>query len=1252
MDLYRHLHSEGLYIIRSPGDGHCFLHALSTAFLHQLGTTMDLHTIKSSIFTETVTKAEYYAQFLVNGKMLLHYLHQYIVNKCYNTPLGDLLPLIIANALSVKLTILNQYRDTFQFINVSPPHEETTITLTLHRRDEHYNGVAYKSGPKRSPLDSSVIHRQQPRPVVNQSSPASSSTLEPDHGDNINQCPQAPSSYHDLSRNVDHSKIVYQIPHGSGAIHRQQPRPVDSHSGRRAITYSSERLRLQQPATTRVSRHTRKKLFACGIWKPHSAPYDSVDGVNPKNLTSVKKSSADHLIIGCVNARSIRNKTCDFHDNIVEDKYDICLVTETWMSQEDTVLQIEATPPGYTFQHLPRSDRPGGGVGLISSQNFKPQQTPSPTKWKSFEHCEWSLSCGTHKLLVVVVYRPPYSENNKFTVNDFLTEFSSYMESVITTPQKLLIGGDFNIHLENKSSPDSLKFSELLDTLNLKNHVWSPTLEKGHTLDLLITRDSDDIILYQPEIRNFLSDHAFVKAYMKINKPTAASKVIKFRRTKNIDMDDFKKDIKKSKLNDMESLLTSEKADLYDRTLSELLDTHAPLIEKNIKIKRTSPWYNNELRSIKRKKRKLERAWKKSRTPEDHHKFKEARSDYIKRCNEVKRIYYSNEIQKCGNDQSKLFKLIKHLTVGAESTLYPPDRTDQQLCEDFALFFIEKIDKIMNDIEDIIGSEDIPEMCHYSKGTSVDHHLRDFEILSTDAVMKLISKSKTKSSLLDPIPTALLKQCLDVLIEPITNIINSSLREGVFPQNWKTAIVTPLLKKTGLELIFKNFRPVSNLSYISKLVEKAGLSQYVTYLKKIDRFSSLNSAYKEKHSTETLLTKIHSDIINNMDSQKVTLLVLLDLSAAFDTVSLDILTDIFKSRFNISGNVLSWFRSYLQKRDQRVIINNIISSSHELKYGVPQGSCAGPVVFLGYLCSLYDIIKKHLPTVQIGGYADDHQLYLSYKPGDEKSETDAVKSLCACISEVRNWMLSHRLKINDTKTEFLLLGTQQQLCKVNIEEVQVGNSFVKPVQSLRNLGVVFDQNLNMSSHVNQICQKGHHQLKRIRQIRKYLDKPATEKLIHAFVTSNIDYCNALLYGAPKNVIGKLQKLQNSAAKVVSGARKYDHVTPILKELHWLPVPYRISFKIALLTYKCLNNMAPPYLKELIKVYEPQRNLRSSGQLKLVTPMCKTKTGTCAFTSSAPQVWNEIPEHFKKLDLNNFKKQLKTHYFKKAFPSDD
>ena len=1002
---------------------------------------------------------------------------------------------------------------------------------------------------------------------------------------------------------------------------------------------------LKETRLLRPGKRTKRGKRA-GVIKVRN--YDIITGSNQKNLKTVRITSCtpNVVTIGCVNVRSIRNKAIDLCENIICDGYDICLITETWLDCDESVLQVEATPAGYCFDHLPRSDRRGGGVGLICRKDMKPQKQ-QVLNMRSFEYCEWVLKHQSVQYLIVVVYRPPYTQHNKMTIGDFIEEFSNYLETIVMTTYKLIIGGDFNIHMEDACNTDTNKFIDLLNGFNLKNHVWSSTHERGHTLDLFITRNHDNIIVQEPEIMSFISDHAFVRARTTILRSNCDEKEISFRRMKSIDINKFKNDILSSDLGNMSGKSVAEMAKTYDKTLSNLLDAHAPLITKTIRIKSDSPWYNQGLRMLKRKKRKAERSWRQSHTVGDFDIFKKARAEYIKKCADAKTDYYSDKIMKCGGDQKQLYRLIGNLTEGERNVIYPDSTDNLTLSNDFAKYFITKIENIMSDIITIIESEDLNDTYNYEPASN-EIQMLNFSPLTTDQVKKIIISSKSKSSRLDPIPTTLLKDCLDVLITPITNIVNASLENGVFPDNWKSALVVPLMKKTGLDPIFKNYRPVSNLTFVSKIIEKAGLAQYVDHLDNIGMSTSDNSAYKCHHSTETLLVKIFSDIVNNIDNKKVSMLVLLDLSAAFDTVNLSILSTIFTHRFDIHGNALNWFHSYLQNRNMRILIDNIISDYHQIEYGVPQGSCIGPVVFLGYLSSLYDLIKEHLPEVHVGGYADDHQLYIAYNPGDSISEQIALNRIQSCISDVRKWMLTHRLKINDLKTEFMIVGSKHQLEKVNIEEITVGTCKIKPVDCLKNLGVIFDQNLQMTNQINSICKRGYFQLRRIKQIRKYLDDSATESLIHSFVTSNIDYCNALLYEAPKSAIIKLQKLQNAAARVVCKARKFDHVSPILEKLHWLPVSHRITFKIALLTHRCVNKVAPDYLCDLIEVVQPTRVLRSNNTITLKIPRCKTQMGKRAFTSAAPAVWNSLPSEIRSLDFHIFKQRLKTLLFQKAY----
>ena len=339
----------------------------------------------------------------------------------------------------------------------------------------------------------------------------------------------------------------------------------------------------------------------------------------------------------------------------------------------------------------------------------------------------------------------------------------------------------------------------------------------------------------------------------------------------------------------------------------------------------------------------------------------------------------------------------------------------------------------------------------------------------------------------------------------------------------------------------------------------------------------------------------------NLDNNKLTLMVLLDLSAAFDTVNLQTLIEIFKNRFNITGTALKLIQSYLTGRSQTVFINNTHSYRLPSEQGMPQGSCFGPFAFLIYISELYDTTSHH--QISIEGYADDHQIYITFNPQSDSHE-QAIRSMESCINSVRKYMLNNQLKINDDKTEIIVIGNKNQLDKIRNRHIRVDTASVTPSNSVRNLGFQFDKTMSFNEHINNICKKANYQLIRISQLRKYLSLSSTQILIHSFVTSQLDYCNAIMYKLPKYQIKKLQVIQNKAARIITKTRKYDHITPVLKSLHWLPVDQRITYKIALLVYKSLNDLSPPYLKNILQKYAPSRNLRPANLNKLTVPKTK------------------------------------------------
>ena len=701
-------------------------------------------------------------------------------------------------------------------------------------------------------------------------------------------------------------------------------------------------------------------------------------------------------------------------------------------------------------------------------------------------------------------------------------------------------------------------------------------------------------------------------------------------------------DLKESRLivdppNDLEQLV-----DLYNNTLRDLIDKHAPLKTKKMPVRSLVPWYNKDIQAAKRHRRCCERLWNRTELTVHYEMFKAARLFVRELLATAKSQYYNNKIIDCNGNQKTVFSVVNKV-LHRKTTVFPDIfDSDKEMAEEFNTFFHQKIQKIRDGFPPTNLAHAIPsDPCHSSLST--------FDALSQSDIKKLLNKSSNAFCDLDPMPTWLVKECQDILILPITKIINDSMSMGFFPDSMKIAHVKPLIKKYNLDCnALKNFRPVSNLSLLSKLTERAVATQLKKYLSEHCLNESLQSAYKSCHSTETALLRVKNDIMTSIDNKKAVVLVLLDLSAAFDTVDHAVLFCRLKNMFGLSGKVLEWFQSYLKLRTQSVSIHDSMSDDCHLQFGVPQGSVLGPLVFVLYTKPIGIIAKKY--GVQYHLYADDTQLYVSLDLGNNDEFSSSLQNLKHCIEEIRLWMTQNMLKLNDDKTDIIYMASPHCAKSLLTPGLDIGESCINPSSTVRNLGVLFDKYLTMSDQVTSVCKAAYYHLKNIRSLKPFLDTGALITVVHAFVTSRIDYCNSLLYGISNYNINRLQKIQNCAARIVTNTGKYDHITPFLKKLHWLPVRFRISYKILLITYKIIFGEAPEYLSELISVKKSSRTLRSSNQTMLHVPSSRLKTvGDCAFSVASPTLWNILPVQIKNaLSLGKFKSALKTYHFQTAY----
>ena len=407
----------------------------------------------------------------------------------------------------------------------------------------------------------------------------------------------------------------------------------------------------------------------------------------------------------------------------------------------------------------------------------------------------------------------------------------------------------------------------------------------------------------------------------------------------------------------------------------------------------------------------------------------------------------------------------------------------------------------------------------------------------------------------------------------------------------------------------------------------------------------LQSAYRHGYSTETALIQVTSDIFEAFDAGKSVLLIALDQSAAFDCIHHGTLIDRLRHTYGLTGAALDWLQSYLSSRRSFVKWRSCSSDYIHVDTGVPQGSALGPQLFSMYIAPLAALIRSF--GVLYHQYADDTQLYISMSRTDSDVQLETLEW---CVSEVHKWLLHNGLALNPTKSDAIQFSLGRGRARTNgVTAVDVSDAEIKPAATIKSLGVVLDQHLSFNQQVDGVCKSCYFHIRALRHVRDSLPDDVARMIAVSIVTSRLDYCNALYAGMSSVNFNKLQRVQNTLARVVLKQRKFDHITSSLVELHWLPIRQRTTFKVATLTYKLLHSSQPHYLSNSLHFYHPERNLRSSDQKLLSVTRTRTVTASRGFKHSAVSVWNSLPFDIRNSDsLFSFRRQLKTFLFQTAF----
>lgn len=926
-----------------------------------------------------------------------------------------------------------------------------------------------------------------------------------------------------------------------------------------------------------------------------------------------------------INAQSIPSHFADLLESFDQPNLHAVLVSETWL--KPSLPSVCYPLPGYILVRNDRTEKRGGGVAIYLKSNFAYKivlQSPS-TYSACAEYLFLEVDVGL-KLILGVVYCPP-------NVN-FFSKLENSLETLMVDYTHFIIMGDFNTCLLNNNYRSS-KLTDIIESLNMNLLDLLPTHHTGISdtlLDLIVTSHKELVAAHGQFAAPAFSHHDLIYSSLKIRTPKPRPVILNQRNFARLDLVKLNDDASLVEWSDIE---LSDSIDIKVSTLQanilKLFDKHAPV--HPVKLKRPpSPWLNSFIRKAMARRDRAFRMFKRDRTDLNWATYKKLRNLCNRLVRNAKRRYISEQIEL--STPAGLWKFLRSLGLGKPKSLDS---------------------KISLDLNSLNAHFSItPKLSHTSKQIALlqiqsipisNIDLFVFEPVSQDRVLKIISSLKSKAVGCDDIGRTMIMHILNSILPTITHIINFSLTTGQFPDLWRRAHIIPLPKVSN-PISANQFRPISILPFLSKVIESEVHRQVTEFLSKSNLFNSFQSGFRAGHSTTTALLKVTEDIRLNMENRLVTVLVLIDFSNAFNSVDHELLLTLLP-RLMLSSSVVTWFSSYLQGRRQAIRDGQVFSDWHNVEAGVPQGGILSPLLFSLFINLLAPNIK-----CQYHMYADDLQLY-SAVPIHEIS--NAIAALNLDLLRLQLWSDSYGISVNPNKCQAIVIGSSRQLVKINLlslPSLTYNSCVIRFTATVKDLGVIIDSNLSWSEHVKEISRKFFASFHSIIRLKNFLPVKTKIFLVNALLVPIIDYADVCFVDLNADQLNKLDRLLNTCIRFIFGLRKFDHVSEFRAKLKWLPIRERRSVRILCLLYSILNNpVTPDYLKESFTYVSDThvRELRSSSNLLLAFPAHDTSFRGNSFTVAAVRLWNALPTEIKKTTSKDaFKHQIRSYFIKKYF----
>ena len=840
------------------------------------------------------------------------------------------------------------------------------------------------------------------------------------------------------------------------------------------------------------------------------------------------------------------------------------------------------------------------------------------------------VSVGHNKIAVGVRYKAP-----KIPYKVFVNLYESLVGIYLKFEHTILLG-DFNINMLDLNSPGT-KFllDSFIDPFSLSQLIENPTriTDKTKTLiDLVLVNKPNNVLFSGCCDAPGISDHHFTYLAYSLKKEKFKPYKVTKRDFKNVNWDKFNDD---AELMPWENVLVvsnvNSKVTVLENLIQSILDKHAPYKTFTVTKKNSTPWNNNrDIQNLMDQRDDKKNSFNSTGNHDFLNEYKTLR-------NKVTSLRRQEQIKMLNEKLNNNIKNSKEFYKAAKNLNVIPDKKDKTPVN----FSADKLNNAFAannnaQIDPALINEQIRQM--YVNNPPCIHKF-NFEPVSELDVIKIVKGLKTNSSVVDNINGYVLKILIHRISSIITHIINISFELNTFPERWKFAEIKPI-PKILFPLKESDFRPISLLCTLSKIIGKLACKQMCAYLNLHSLMDPYQSAYKPNHSCTSALLSISEDVLESFDDSEATLLVLLDFSKAFDTVNHRLLLEKL-SILGFQQNALGWIESYLSGRKQRVKTDNDLSGWLNIGNGVPQGSILGPLLF----SILVSDIRQYINFGAYHSYADDLQLFIPMKPANVNK---CIESMNQDLERISDYCKRSALRINEGKCYYMFLGSGQAIKSINETpraNISINKTPIKRVDHVRNLGLTFDEVLSWRKHINLCVKRAMGNFITIARFKRFLSFEAKHILCESMVLSQFNFCDAVYLNIDIYLQKKIQKIQDLCLRYIFNIKRnhdcnYEELRSNLKLLDMNQ--RRISHSLVIL-FKILNGQAPSYLSDLFtQQFEiRERETRTFGG-NIYLPNTNTPAKhRKAFKIYTSRVWNLLPDDVKSCtSVNTFKIKIK------------